>query len=1134
MKRLILLLFATAPVWAITCSGLTIDEATDHTITFHLQADTIAQYVKARYGEAALTEHTQGLQDASTTVPANSPVRQQITGLKAGTTYLIGASLGTQNVSEPASTYCTELTTSQATTAAAGTIFPTPPTDFDANTEKTHSGTYRHVTACNQLDGALTVATTATGGDVIEIDAALNCKVSTDAPDTFWHFNGDGRVGGWVSGWTRTGNTMNKTSHGFVDGDLVYVGQSWTSSFGHSGIPTPLSFGHGYYVVNSTANTIQLSNTMGGSVITLGGTVGGLLPWLMNKGNSCSNEVLVTTTGYTTGSANLFPPVGVRTNNTDYALATMTFDRVASSRGFDTSAGSPSCVRFANLRFVIDNGAAVTNPDPPLMAAYFTPFGGGGVANHDLIFDRDVIMGANDAPNRVSSFYYPFDGRRMAVVNNYVNNISYWVPYTNATLGLATTQITAVGTGFRGAAGAACPINATVTKVSGSTSGNWYLYLDQNDCSVKFLSDPSFVVTCSGCTQVTSTAPSNFPNSGSKMSFIAISFGTLSAGSFITNTSANFTGCCFWPMQYGSGGAFSGGNEASSGFVGMDRGPGPTKIENNMMLNVIGIAVYWTGQTYDCGGIGNCDPVAQPLVDYPSDMTVSRNSIIVDDAHISSELTFNQKGLWGGRNTIECKWCLRGLFEGNIITGSPPSSFTSGYAFTLTPLSSTVTTSLTATAVEDLELRYNTVTKVKNGVSLTTHYPNIPWGGFPTRRIYTHDNEWGINGTIKWTVAADGDTNYLALFGGYDMVFTHNTVVTMKGSLGLVNNLAFFRFANLQAQNNIFYVNDTSSAHGLKYSDSNPSNPHYGGETGKQALDDVANPGDASNYLFDHNAFVCNYLNSTTFTEMSAGQCDTVRAAYSTLTTLPYWPQDSTIAGRTALVKFTDPTLANYRLLPASPYAAAGGLSTDGKDLGPDYGAVDVAQGVVSGVVATSISATAEDITFTAPDTTGCPVDYSTDNFATWTRVANAGGARAQTVHLTGLATTTAYKARVDCQVQQPVVSFTSGSGTQVADPSFSPVAGTYSSTQLVTISTVTSGASIRYTTDGSTPTSSMGTIYSTPVSIATTTTLKAIAYKSGLADSNVTTGVYTITVIPGTSQSRIGGRVLINHGSIH
>jgi hypothetical protein len=91
--------------------------------------------------------------------------------------------------------------------------------------------------------------------------------------------------------------------------------------------------------------------------------------------------------------------------------------------------------------------------------------------------------------------------------------------------------------------------------------------------------------------------------------------------------------------------------------------------------------------------------------------------------------------------------------------------------------------------------------------------------------------------------------------------------------------------------------------------------------------------------------------------------------------------------------------------------------------------------------------------------------------------------------------------------------SLTVTASTQCDTPSFNPGAGTYSSAQSVTISTTTSGATIRYTTDGSTPSSSYGTVYSGPVSINATTTLKAIAYKSGMTDSAVASGVFTINL---------------------
>lgn len=51
---------------------------------------------------------------------------------------------------------------------------------------------------------------------------------------------------------------------------------------------------------------------------------------------------------------------------------------------------------------------------------------------------------------------------------------------------------------------------------------------------------------------------------------------------------------------------------------------------------------------------------------------------------------------------------------------------------------------------------------------------------------------------------------------------------------------------------------------------------------------------------------------------------------------------------------------------------------------------------------------------------------------------------------------------------------------------------------------TVPSGTTVRYTTDGTNPTSSTGTVYSSPFSIVADCTVKAIAYQSGCTDSEV------------------------------
>ena len=83
------------------------------------------------------------------------------------------------------------------------------------------------------------------------------------------------------------------------------------------------------------------------------------------------------------------------------------------------------------------------------------------------------------------------------------------------------------------------------------------------------------------------------------------------------------------------------------------------------------------------------------------------------------------------------------------------------------------------------------------------------------------------------------------------------------------------------------------------------------------------------------------------------------------------------------------------------------------------------------------------------------------------------------------------------------------GTTTTVATPTFSPAGGNVTAPVDVTISCATAGATIHYTTDGSAPTETSAT-YSTPLNITATTTVKAIAVKSGMTNSEVATATYT------------------------
>ena len=80
----------------------------------------------------------------------------------------------------------------------------------------------------------------------------------------------------------------------------------------------------------------------------------------------------------------------------------------------------------------------------------------------------------------------------------------------------------------------------------------------------------------------------------------------------------------------------------------------------------------------------------------------------------------------------------------------------------------------------------------------------------------------------------------------------------------------------------------------------------------------------------------------------------------------------------------------------------------------------------------------------------------------------------------------------------------------KVATPTASPVAGTYFGSKQVSLTTITSGAQIYYTVDGSAPNTSSPT-YNSPINISSSVTIKAMAIKSGITNSDVLTVSYTI-----------------------
>ena len=86
-----------------------------------------------------------------------------------------------------------------------------------------------------------------------------------------------------------------------------------------------------------------------------------------------------------------------------------------------------------------------------------------------------------------------------------------------------------------------------------------------------------------------------------------------------------------------------------------------------------------------------------------------------------------------------------------------------------------------------------------------------------------------------------------------------------------------------------------------------------------------------------------------------------------------------------------------------------------------------------------------------------------------------------------------------------------------VVTPTITPAGGTFGTSQSVTLATSTSGATIRYTTDGTTP-SKESTPYTAAFTVSANTTVKAFAYKNGMADSPMATASFLQTASTGST----------------
>ena len=142
----------------------------------------------------------------------------------------------------------------------------------------------------------------------------------------------------------------------------------------------------------------------------------------------------------------------------------------------------------------------------------------------------------------------------------------------------------------------------------------------------------------------------------------------------------------------------------------------------------------------------------------------------------------------------------------------------------------------------------------------------------------------------------------------------------------------------------------------------------------------------------------------------------------------------------------------------------------------------------------------------------------------TWNTATPASGSYApavlteQTVTLNGTVTCP-WNVDANGVELKTTISITISAAGIVGAPTVNPAAGTYTENQTVALTTTTDGATIYYTTDGTTPSKTNGTKYTTPITVSgvagqsVETTIKAIAIKDGMQDSKVETFEYIINI---------------------
>jgi hypothetical protein len=974
--------------------------------------------------------------------PSGSIFGNNIANLAANTTYYM-AGLASNN---GGSTWCPEVDESFTTLpwtkvqkpAAPQTFSLTPPTitgtDYTIGTAPCNVGAtaYAQFVDCianeislSQIASGQNIGIGITPGTPIVVPAANSPFYQWPIPPPAISVTPNSPA---ANCWTYSTTNVGGGSATLTNGEQVRLASSYQSA-----PPSPINQGVTYSVVNVNGtcgpNTFQVSQD-GTTPLTLADSGGGgtqyIAPWPISQG-----YLII----HSTASSSNLPPAGVRLDPVAYGsqLGIIAGSGPMSQPMFF---GFTSHVWFQDIETTIQaNPAAAAETDPPPSGSLFQI---GTTADH-IIFNQTWEHGP-PVPDGLALAGWIMAGSDNAVINSYTDNVENWRPSDDLnadTVGTNTLQLNSGPQGYSGSfyspssptSHYTCSPSATIT--IGGTAGAFFVSLVPSTCAITVTATTGVTATGSGVTLVNASSP-DYPRDTSSICVAAQGKGcytqlNVGAGSWTGSAITGYqdTNCC------GNGPAMrSDWVSAGATGIGLYAGTGPWEIVNNY-FNGFSIVGPFRDQDFNngCPGVTQCPEIANTI-----DLTVQRNTFQWDPNYISTSATWNGSW-WFGRNGPELKYGDRALYDGNII-GPIYSGLGGGECLDLFTYNGATEGEYLLTPVSeftsDIEFRNNTCLSTGAGIQMTGGSTNGLMPGWGIHRVWIHnnlfDNTNGYLANPKPPNPSAGAHGYgIALVGLQDVTIEHNTwTPNMAGDGSSAVQIEIGQSASLSIQNNIFNYDATTGTPGFSFNTAGQAVPLPAPPAGAQGTALLSYLNNAS---LNNNIFLCTWSNDqpSSLVEITPSACSSDAALYPANN---YFPNSgTTLANRVSAIGWKTPLSygtagGNYRLRELSSYISGAHVTSDGLDMGANIDQLEAAQGKVSNVLTDKLSSTGATVEFLAPDSVGLTVDWGTSPFwtgsGTWTRVANAGGQRAQTVALTGLPAHALIYYRVNGAVMQP------------------------------------------------------------------------------------------------------------------